>query len=276
MSAPERFAALVQARMGSTRLPGKVMLPLAGRAAILRVVDRLRAVHGLDGFAVITPDTAEDQPLVRFLEAERVPVFAWDGPPADLLGRYIAAARALAADGILMVDSDCPLFDPDTASRMIAALRAAPDAEYVRIAPYSIEGGVACLRRSTFLRIDAEGAAGPDREHATLRILREPERFRIADIAPDPAFADPADAHRFWLDTRADHEFLERVFARLARFSAVPDLRDVVALLRREPALRQINAHVRQNNPLADSVPAPAQASAPGPAPAHAQAGDAP
>lgn len=245
----ERFAAIVQARIGSTRLPGKVLRPLAGRPVILHVVERLRRVQGLDEIVITVPDTPEDQPLIELLLREGIRIHRWPGDPADLLGRYISAARAVSADGILMVDSDCPLLDPDTASRMLAALRARSDAEYVRIAPSSIEGGVACLRRATFERIDREGARGAEREHATLRILEHPEAFRIVDVSPDPLFADPADAHRFWLDTPADARFLEAVFARLAKPGHLVDLRDVVRLLRADPALRALNQHVQQRDP---------------------------
>lgn len=241
--------AIIQARVGSTRLPGKVLRNLAGQPVILHVVERLRRVAGLDGIVVSVPDTETDRPLVDLLSRNRIHVDRWPGHVSDLLGRYLAAAQAARAEGILMVDSDCPLLDPDTAARMIAALRADSDAECVRIEPAGIEGGVACLRRATFARIDAEGATGPEREHATLRILEHPESFRIVEIAPDPCFADPADAHRFWLDTPADGRFLEAVYERLWRPGEIVDLRDVVRLLRREPALRSINAHVRQRDP---------------------------
>ncbi len=248
-----RAVAIVQARMGSSRLPGKVLRPLAGRPVILRVVDRLRAVADLDEIVVAVPDTADDRPLVELLRAEGVAVHPWAGEAADLLGRYIGVGRAHDADEILMVDSDCPLLDPDTAGRMLAALRDAPDAEYVRIQPPSIEGGVACLRLATFERLDREGARGAEREHATLRILEHPEEFRIVEIDPDPMFADPADTHRFWLDTSADLRFLETLMARLERPGELVDLRDVVRLLREEPALREINGHVQQRDPRSES-----------------------
>ncbi|MGH0033718.1 MAG: cytidylyltransferase domain-containing protein [Myxococcota bacterium] len=247
----ERFAAIVQARLGSSRLPGKVLRPLAGRAVIARVVDRLRSVAGLQGVVVAVPDTDEDRPLIDFLRRHRIDFHAFRGDPSDLLSRYIETARVFGVDGILMVDSDCPLLDPDTCARMLAALRAAPDADYVRISPASIEGGVACLRRSTFERLSREGARGAEREHATLRILEHPEAYRIVDIEPDPMFADPDDAHRFWLDTPADLRFLETVLARLERPGREVDLRDVVRLLRREPELRGINGHVKQRDPRA-------------------------
>ena len=249
----DRCVAIVQARLTSSRLPGKVLRPLAGRAVILHVVDRLRCVEGLDEVVVAVPATPEDRPLIKFLLAHDVAVFSYCGPTEDLLGRYVAAGQALAATRILMVDSDCPLFDPKTASRMVAALRDNPDAEYVRLAPFSIEGGVACLRLSTFERIDEEGAVGADREHATLQILREPDKFKIKDIPVEDAFSDPADAHRFWLDTQADYEFLNEIYTRLWNGSDIVDLRAVLALLRDEPQLRDINSHVRQNDPLNSS-----------------------
>jgi len=250
-----RAVAIVQVRLGSRRLPDKVLLPIAGRSVVEHVAERLAAVAGLDAVVFATPAGRAQAPLHTHLRACGLVGFAWDGAPNDLLGRYLATARTHGAERILMVDGDCPLLDPDTCARMLAALADAPDAEYVRIAPAGIEGGVACLRRSTFERIEREGATGAYREHATLRILREPEAFRIVDIPPDPAFADPADAHRFWLDTPDDLRFLRCVFDRLGPAAAGKpvDLREVVALLRREPRLRAINAHVDQKDPFFDS-----------------------
>lgn len=248
-SSRERFVAIVQARIGSSRLPGKVLLPLAGRPVVCHVVERLRRVRGLDHIVVATPAGSDNAPLIELLEREDVPTRVWDGDEADLLGRYLDAGRASGAGGVVMVDSDCPLFDIDTVSRMVEALRGNPDAEYVRISPPSIEGGVACLRLSTFERIHREGPSGPEREHATLRILEHPEQFRIVDIAPDPAFADLSRAHRFWLDTDADYRFLQEVFSRLAGGPEPVDLHAVVRLLDAEPALRDLNSHVKQRDP---------------------------
>ena len=251
-----RNVAIVQARMGSGRLPGKVLAPIAGLPAILHVVRRLRCVRGLDAIVVSTPAGPEEAPLHDLLRREGVDFHAFEGEPNDLLGRYVATGEAWQADVVLMVDGDCPLVDPDTAERMLGRLAECPEAEYVRIAPWTLEGGMACLRLDTFRRIDRDAAPGPYREHATLRILERPHEFAIVEIPVDPAFSDPADAHRLWLDTPADHRFLECVFERLQRDGSPGsplDLREVVALLRREPALRELNAHVRQKDPFAAS-----------------------
>ena len=247
-----RNVAIVQARVGSGRLPGKVLLPLAGVPAILQVVRRLAHVPSLDAIVVSTPAGPDEAPLHELLRRERIDLHIFDGEPDDLLGRYVAAGEAFDADTVLMVDGDCPLLHPPTGERMLRRLAECPEAEYVRIAPWTLEGGMACLRLATFQRLDRETPPGPYREHATLRILERPERFAIAELPVDAAFADRADAHRLWLDTPADHRFLDTVFRRLQRGAEPVDLRDVLALLRREPALREINAHVRQKDPFAE------------------------
>jgi len=249
MSTSQRAVALVQARMSSSRLPGKVLLDLAGRPTIMHLCDRLNAVDGLDDLVVVTTSHPTDDPLVSYLESQGIASFRYDGPIDDLLGRYIGAGEAHNADIVLMVCGDCPLFDPDTAARMIARLREHPDAEYVSIEPQTLEGGVACLRLSTYQRIDREGAEGPYREHATLRIMKHPDEFNIVSIAPDPAFADVSRAHRFWLDTEADYQFLSTLYERLHVPGELVDFRDVLTLLDNEPKLKKINGHVQQKDP---------------------------
>lgn len=255
MSGKERVIAIVQARMSSSRLPRKVLLSLAGRPTILHIVDRLRATRGVDDVVIACTATEDDEPLVATLVSEGVEVFAYDGDPNDLLTRYIAVGRHYDAGIILMVDGDCPLIDPDTGARMIDALRQAPDAEYVRIEPASIEGGMACVRLSTYERLDQEGAVGPYREHALLKVTEDFESFSIASIAPDPEFVDSSASYRFWLDTHEDYEFLSAVYDRLYQPGGIVDLRQVVALLKREPALLRMNAHVKQTDPLREPTP---------------------
>lgn len=242
-----RAVAVVQARMGSTRLPGKSLLPLAGRALIFHVVDWLRRTEGLDDVVVATTSEPNDDPLAAALEMEGVAVYRHPGASGDLLGRFIGAGRRHRADIVLHVCGDCPLFAPETAARMIARLRDEPEAEYVAIDP-ALEGGVACLRLSTYERLDREGATGPYREHATLRIIEQPEEFRITKITAHPAYVGRPQ-RRLWLDTPADHAFLSAIFDRLYAADRPIRLEDVLDLLDREPALSALNQHVEQKDP---------------------------
>src|SRR4051812_14080685 len=115
-------AAIVQARMGSTRLPGKSMKPLVGRPMLWHIVDRLRHTPGLSLVAVATTDRDSDAPLRAFCEDADIPVFA--GDERDVLRRYRDAAVAYGADPVIRITADCPFVDPELIGRLLAAYQA--------------------------------------------------------------------------------------------------------------------------------------------------------
>ncbi|MEI6727618.1 MAG: NTP transferase domain-containing protein, partial [Actinomycetes bacterium] len=109
--------AIIQARMGSSRLPGKVLMPLAGHPMLWHVVQRVRETRGLDEVVVATPESPENDAIRAFCAGHRIAVFS--GSEEDVLDRYFQAAVAFAADPVVRVTSDCPLVDPGLIGRLL-------------------------------------------------------------------------------------------------------------------------------------------------------------
>ncbi len=160
-------AVIVQARMGSSRLPGKVLLPLAGQTVLWHVLTRCQAIPGIDLVACATTQAAADIAIVR--EAERAGARVYRGSQADVLGRYQQAARSLGADVIMRVTGDCPLIDPDVCGKVLA-LRAETGADYAcNNMPRSWPYGLDCEAFTANALFQAANTAktSNEREHVT-------------------------------------------------------------------------------------------------------------
>lgn len=234
-----RLVAIIQARMGSSRLPGKVLMPLAGRPVLEHVVARARCSNAFDEVVVATTVRAVDDPLAA--EAERLGVRTVRGSEDDVLERYQLASSASGADSVARITADCPLLDPDLLAAMAQRFRSErPDLltnARVRTYPRGLD---AEFFSADALALAAAEARAPDqREHVTPFLYQHPERFHIVDHLGSPDLSH----HRWTLDTPEDYELLARIFT-----SAEPDpgLQDVLAILARHPDWTKINAHVRQ------------------------------
>lgn len=236
------LVAIVQARAGSSRLPGKVLMQLGARSVLGWVVDRVRAARRLDKVAIAIPVGPGDDALHEHALSLGVGVVR--GDEADVLGRYLLAAERFGATDIVRITSDCPLFDPEILDRMIERYRAErPDylsnALPTRKLPRGLDAEI--FTAAALARADREARAPHQREHVTPYFYENADLFRLAGF--DPGF-DAADL-RWTLDTPEDHALISRLFALLADR---PDFRtrDVLALYERNPELRRINAGVRQ------------------------------
>lgn len=242
MASP-RVVAIVQARMGSTRLPGKVMLPLAGKPMIHHVVERVRWVPELDEVVVATSTLEQEQPLVEYLQAMGVPVFR--GSEHDVLERYYLAAQAYDADVIIRITADCPLISSRVTSGVVRAFLACNDCDYVsntleRTFPRGLDTEV--VRFSALERAHWEATTPSEREHVTPYIWKQPERFRIQQYRGEVDLS----TLRWTVDTPEDFEFARRVFGALYPKHLNFDVEKVLSLLKRHPKWAEINAGVRQ------------------------------
>jgi spore coat polysaccharide biosynthesis protein SpsF len=230
-------AVIVQARMGSSRLPGKVMRALAGRTVLAEVLDRCRAVPGADGVVCAVPNEPASAPIEA--EAERLGVTVFRGSEKDVLDRYLGAARAVNADVIMRVTSDCPLIDPDICGEVLA-LRARHSVDYAannleRTFPHGLECEAFTMAS---LREAASATAEPyDREHVTPWLRRAPHLSRSNLVASDPRHSE----ERWTLDYPEDLAFLTAVFE---AFPAGSKRRtsDVLEVLDAHQEFRAINA----------------------------------
>lgn len=237
--------------MGSTRLPGKVLRPLAGQPVLWHVLHRLWQCARLDAIAVATTDSANDDPVAAYAEAQGAVVVR--GPEHDVLARFLLAARALDADVVVRVTGDAPLVDPATIDRLVASI-AAGRGDYCILdpaVPNLVEGIDPCTR-AALERLAREAGDDPvAREHVTAYFKQHPGFVPIYYEPVEPALRGRG--VRLSVDTPADLAFLEAVYARLGVPAGAADLRDVGALLSREPALLRINAAVRQKDARARS-----------------------
>ena len=231
-----RTVVIVQARFASTRLPGKTMLCLGSGTVLFEVLDRCRAIPGVDAVCCAVSDGFGADMLAE--EAERAGAEAVIGSDADVLDRYLTAARATAADVVLRVTSDCPLIDPELCAEVLAE-RARRDADHcVNNRPPSYPHGLDCeaFTRAALERAAAEATAAGDREHVTPYMVRT-AGFRLAGIVA----ADPRHARQRWtLDHPEDYAFLHRVHRRLA--GSRPAWHVVAEMVAADPALAAINA----------------------------------
>jgi spore coat polysaccharide biosynthesis protein SpsF len=240
--------AMVQARMGSTRLPGKVLEPLAGRPALARIAERLRAAPGVDEVVVLTSESPRDEAIVELCAVHDVRCLR--GSELDVLDRFQRANQALGAQRIVRVTADCPLVDPEVVGWLLALAAAQPEAAYASVATGAI-GADAGYRRypdgldaETFtaqMLAAAWSEAGEpyEREHVTPFIWRHPERFPAVVLEAERDLGD----ERWTIDYPADLELVRALYARLQDDGDRPfGFREVLALLEREPDLRLLNA----------------------------------
>jgi len=235
-----KVVGIIQARMGSTRLPGKVMADIRGRPMLWHVVGRTRAAATLDEVVVATTTEAADDVIVALCRERGVDCFR--GNEKDVLDRYYKAAREHTADAVVRITSDCPLIDPEIVDKTVRAFLAEqPDYAsngVVRTYPRGLDTEVVTFRA---LELAWREARQPyQRTHVTPYIYENPGRFRILSVTGDGDFS----ANRWTVDTPEDLELVRAIYAQFEGESFL--LNDVLRLLEREPELAEINRLVAQ------------------------------
>jgi len=229
--------------MGSTRLPGKVLKPLAGQPMIARVVERTRRAKGVREVVVATTREARDEPLVDLCQSRGWPFTR--GDEADLLDRYHAAAIVHRADAVVRITSDCPLIDPGLIDRVLDAFRRG-DCDYASntLEPRTFPRGldVEVVGFKALERAWREDTNPQWREHATPYIYRHPEHFRLRPVRNDRDLS----YHRWTVDTPEDYDLVCRIYDHFGhdRFAWT----DVLQVLDEHPDWVEINRHVHQKS----------------------------
>jgi spore coat polysaccharide biosynthesis protein SpsF len=231
-------AIVVQARMGSTRLPGKVLMALGPHTVLEEVLRRCKAVAGADIVVCAVPDEAVDDALVPVAKAAGATVVR--GSTLDVRARYLAAAEAVEADVVLRVTSDCPLIDPAVCAAVLA-VRAAAGADYcANNMPASFPHGLDCEAFTVDALRRAAVSVGPDsdREHVTPWLRRAPEISRAAVVGP----GGPAANLRWTLDWPEDLRFFRAAMSLLAPADRIAPWTVLARSLADHPEITAINA----------------------------------
>lgn len=238
-----RCVAIIQARMGSTRLPGKVLADVNGRPLLARMLDRLSRSARVNEVAVATTVLPEDVAVAELCAARGVRCVR--GDPADVLDRYHQAAQETRAELIVRLTGDCPLIDPQLVDLCVRAyLEAEPPVDLVvnrlpweRSYPIGLDTevfGLAALEAAW-----AEAREPHQREHVVPFLYENPDRFSLIHLEADGDYGK----YRWTVDEPVDLEVVRRIFA---AFDGRDDFgwRDVLDLVRREPELARMNEAV--------------------------------
>jgi spore coat polysaccharide biosynthesis protein SpsF len=239
--------AIVQARMSSTRLPGKVLKDIAGRAMLARVVMRARRARRVSQVVVATTTDSADDPVAAFCRLQGFPVAR--GSMNDVLDRYYRAAREFGAEIVVRLTADCPVIDPGEIDHVVtvlleegldfAANRLPPP--WKRTYPVGLDTEVCSF--AGLERAWREARLPYEREHVMPYFYDEPGRFRIKVLDHDPDYG----YHRWTVDTAEDLELLNRVYV---HFNGRDDFTwlEVLDLFEHQPELLEINANVHHKH----------------------------
>ena len=235
--------AMIQARMGSQRLPGKVLLDLGGGTVMARVVRRLERSRAITRIVVATTTAPADEAIVR--ECEWLQVACFRGSEDDVLDRYYQAAHSYSADAVVRITSDCPLVDPELVDQTIGVFtnQRADYASNVfpRTYPRGLDTEV--FTAAALDRAWSEARQPHQREHVTPYLWEHPQMFRLASLSGDADYS----SYRWTLDTPEDLELLRAIYS---RFGGRDDFswQEVLRLMEREPELAELNSQVFQKS----------------------------
>ena len=239
-----RTVIIAQARMSSTRLPGKTLMDLGGRPVVDHVIERARAARLADDAWIATTTDASDDVLAAHLEERGVPCVR--GSLEDVLSRYVQAAEESRAATIVRITCDCPLIDPEIIDDTIAAFRQLPDVDYCsntlrRSYPMGMDTEV--LSRAALERAHAEATHQHEREHVTPNLYQHPELFRLRNVEA-PEWATWPEL-RLTVDEAADLAMLRSLLEHAAADSGLSQLLDA---LRAHPEIAEHNRAVHHRH----------------------------
>ena len=236
-----RMVAIIQARLGSSRLPGKVLQDIRGSTMLARVVRRTQRALSLDDVVVATTVERADEAIVA--ECRKLAVSVFRGDEQDVLDRYYQAARTHRAEAIVRITSDCPLIEPEVIDKVVHAfLEARPDYGsnvLQRTYPRGLDTEVMSI--SALERAWQNATERYQRVHVTPYLYENPDQFRLLSVKN----AQDYSGYRWTVDTPDDLAFVREVYQRLGDGDAIHWM-DVVALLAREPQLAELNRAIGQ------------------------------
>ncbi len=239
----QNIIAIIQARMSSSRLPGKVLADIGGKPMLARVVDRTRRTKLVNAVVVATTTDASDDPVETYCRENQIACFR--GDPFDVLDRYYQAAKKFQADVIVRLTADCPVIDPQVIDQVIdefsrkqadfAANRLPPP--WKRTYPIGLDTEVATF--AALERAWTEADKPYEREHVMPYLYAEPGRFKTVLVNTDPDYGEM----RWTVDTRQDLEALRRIFAAFDNRDDFSWL-EVLELVKLQPEIMEINANI--------------------------------
>jgi spore coat polysaccharide biosynthesis protein SpsF len=239
-----KVVAIVQARVGSTRLPSKVLKDILGKPMLWHMLNRLGASNRIDNAVLAIPNSGQNDKLEQF--ANKFGFHSYRGSEDDVLSRYYEAAVKFSADVVVRLSSDCPLIDPRVTDKVIET-HLNSDADYTsntirRTSPRGLDTEVFNFQ---VLKVACREASQTyEREHVTPYIYQHPDLFKLQSVEATGKLRRPD--LRLTVDTEEDLKLIREIYQRLYRENQIFYTEDVIDLLDKQPELLAINAHVKQ------------------------------
>lgn len=237
---------IVEARMTSSRLPGKVLMPGCGKVMLHHMIERLSWIPCISDIIIATTSNRTDDCIVEL--AENLAVCCFRGDEYDVLGRVVKAAQYFETDVIVEITGDDPLVDPGISFEVIKEFLESNDREYFVTndleKTFPVGFNTRVFTRKLLELVEKEATHPVDREHVVNYICKRPNKFKIRNIRADGMYFRPE--LRLTLDTQEDYKLIKSVFDALYPKNPKFTANDVIAFLDANPNIREFNKHVAQ------------------------------
>lgn len=240
----KKIVAIIQARMGSTRLPGKVMKNILGKEVILHDIDRIKQIKNLDKIVIATTTKKDDDIIVETIKNYNSGIGIFRGSEDDVLDRYYKATKEFNSEVVVRITSDCPLIDPIVSDKIIETFLN-NNCDYCsnglkRSYPRGLDTEVFSFEALEKTWKEAERYY--QREHVTPYIYEHPEKFKLLNVSNDKDLS-----HLRWtLDTIEDFNFINEIYKKLYNGKNIFYMEDILKVLEKEPKLIEINKDIKQ------------------------------
>ena len=242
------ITAIVQARLGSTRLPGKVLKAIMGNPILLLLVERLRASSYIENIVIATSDNPRDDGIEKFCKENGIDCFR--GSENDVLERHYKAAKKFGADVIVRITSDCPLVDISLVDGMIDAYMKNKEKYDIitNINPPTFPDGLDAyvFPMATLEKANKGAKSDYEREHVTPYIFGHPKIFKIMNV--ENSMGDLSRTHRWTLDYEEDYLFIKAVYENLYGKKRIFNMMDILKLLEEKPEIAKLNESLLEKN----------------------------
>ncbi|MDQ0161934.1 cytidylyltransferase domain-containing protein [Aeribacillus alveayuensis] len=239
-----KVAAIIQARMGSTRLQGKILKKVLDKTLLEYQIERVKRAKSIDEIIIATTTKESDDQIVQLCQQLSIPYYR--GSEEDVLSRYFEAATQFNADVIVRLTSDCPIIDPNVIDKVVTHYLENKDRyDYVsntltRTYPRGLDTEV--MSYKVLKRAHEEAKETAYREHVTAYIYHHPDQFRLCNVSNEM----DESRHRWTVDTEEDFLLIQNILETLYPINPLFTLEDVIRILRDKPEWAEINAHIEQ------------------------------
>jgi len=240
--------AVIQAKMDSTRLPGKVMLPLLGKPVIWHIYERLKFSKELNNICISTSTSTSDDPIVNFAIDNGIKYHR--GSEKNLVSRHLGAARSLNADAVVRITADCPFVDPEIVDKLIILYNKNPSVDFIsntKVRTYPIGLDVEVFPKTTLEKLLPISDNPVFYEYfISMYVYEHPGTFNSIGLQ-----LDKPNLLRWTLDYPEDYDFIKQVYTHLYKQGTIFYMKDILKLLKEKPDLEKINSmHISQYSHL--------------------------